>query len=500
MAKSALLAAIFIIVPIILYGQFSGADDQKRQLVMAGVRDQGRIIGAALAPLLISSGGNLPALGPALGRELARFGDEVTRIKLLYRPASGASGFFYIASSLPLTNSDLDLERDNLRTQGVLDRLNESCTGDLPIAVRYRAEDGHDEVVTSVTPVQTPAGCWAVVTSLAATSVPGLSLGVPYYATPEVRLAGIIYLVMALLTFTTFWSIWRGLSQFGQHARAIRSQDMASLSFGARNEVPELAEVAEEFDRLVDTLRNSAQDLRQTAEDNAHAFKTPIAIIRQSLEPVVRAIPPGHLRAQRAIGLIESSLDKLDGLVASSRQLDEATADLLGTRRIDLDLSALLHRIIGTHTELFRTRGISTQIVVDRAVVVRANEDMIETVIENVLENAISFSQAGDQIGIALGTRGDFAELLINDNGPGVPPANLPRIFDRYFSSRPSIETDEVSIHFGVGLWIVRRNVEAMGGHVTAENCPPRGLMIRIGLPLKRAARGEPAIDGNRRP
>ena len=84
---------------------------------------------------------------------------------------------------------------------------------------------------------------------------------------------------------------------------------------------------------MVEALHRSAADIRQTAEDNAHAFKTPIAVIRQSLEPLRRAPADDNQRAQRAIGVVEHSLDRLDGLVASARGLDEATADLIAEPR-----------------------------------------------------------------------------------------------------------------------------------------------------------------------
>ena len=111
-------------------------------------------------------------------------------------------------------------------------------------------------------------------------------------------------------------------------------------SFGAQNDMPELADVAEEFDRMVEVLDASARDIRRAAEDNAHAFKTPIAVIRQSLEPLKRAVAADNQRGLRAIGLIESSLDRLDGLVASARHLDETTADLMDMPRSDIDLSS----------------------------------------------------------------------------------------------------------------------------------------------------------------
>ena len=216
----------------------------------------------------------------------------------------------------------------------MLDQLSTTCDGELPFALRYRTPGGDDEVVTSVTPLKTPAGCWAVVTSFSALSLPGATLGRPYWASSEVRFAAAIYLAMVLLTFTTFWSIRRGLQRFAERARAIRERRTSGGSFfRAQNDVPELADVAEEFDRMVEVLAASARDIRRAAEDNAHAFKTPIAVIRQSLEPLKRAIAADNQRGLRAIGLIESSLDKLDGLVASARRLDEATADLMDMPR-----------------------------------------------------------------------------------------------------------------------------------------------------------------------
>lgn len=498
-SKAALLALIFLVVPVILYDQFRAADQNKRLLVTNSVRDQGRTITVALSPMLNAPGS--PNL-PAIGQELSRFDNQLTTVKLLYQPSSDASqGFFYVASSAPLANDALDTERETLRRQGVLDRLQESCAGDVPIELRYTAPDGHDEVVTSLIPVLSPSGCWAVVTSLSANAVPGVALGVPYYDTPEVRLAALIYLAMAALTFTMFWSIWRGLLQFGERARAIRSRNGQGATFVARNEVPELSGVAEEFDRMVEALQNAARDIRRAAEDNAHAFKTPVAIIRQSLEPIGRAIGTENTRALRALGLIERSLDKLDGLVASSRRLDEATANLLDMPRVDFDLSVFLDRLLSAHAEIFRQRNIRLRASIESGVVVRANEEMLEIVVENVLENAISFSCDSDAIGVKLEARGDWAELLIADEGPGVRSPDLPRIFDRYFSSRAEAPSgDDPSVHYGVGLWIVRRNVEALGGRVTAENREPHGLLMRIVLPLRRASGRELANEPQRRP
>jgi two-component system sensor histidine kinase ChvG len=488
--KAALLACVFLIVPIILYTQFRAADSEKQNLLLRSVREQGRIMSQALLPVLAAA--DRPALGQ-VGQELARFADEVTNVRLVFKPAN-AAGFFYIASWPPVPASHLDIERDKLAQQGVLDQLAESCQGELPVALRYSVPSGDDEIVTSLTPLQTPSGCWAVITSFSASAVPGSNLGVPYYARTEVRIAAAVYLAMALLTLTTFWSVRRGLRHFGERARAIRERGSSAGPFAAQNEIPELAEVADEFDRMVDVLSSSAQDIRRAAEDNAHAFKTPIAVIRQSLEPLKRQVAADNQRGMRAIGLIESSLDKLDGLVASARRLDEATADLIETRRTPLDVSHLLERLLNAHADVFARKKLTLKGHIAPGVVVLANEEMVETVAENLLDNAISFSPEGESLGIRLETRENEVELLVGDAGPGVPEENLARIFDRYFSERPPEhrEDEHHGTHFGIGLWVARRNVEAMGGTITAENRRPHGLLVRVRFPLGLAQRLPP--------
>jgi two-component system, OmpR family, sensor histidine kinase ChvG len=484
-AKAAVLTLIFLAVPLIIYDQFRAADDAQNAVLLRSVGEHGHVIAAALAPRL---SGEQPPL-PKLGSELARFADEFTNLRLFFAP-TGTSGFFFVASWPAVSSEHINLEQDTLRKQGVLDQLSRSCDGDYPLAVRYTAPGGVDQVVTSVTPLKMPAGCWVIVTSSAAQSLRDTNLGRPYWASPEVRIAAAIYLIMVLLIFTTFWSIRRGLKRFTERARLIRERRSGGGSFRAQNDIPELADVADEFDHMVQVLDASARDIRRAAEDNAHAFKTPIAVIRQSLEPVRRAIAADNQRGLRAIGLIESSLDKLDGLVASARRLDEATADLMEMPRTDIDLSQLLERLLQAHADVFVERRLRLKGHIAPRVLVHANAEMVETVIENLLDNAVSFSPEGESIGVRLDAADGTAELLISDSGPGVPDEILPRIFDRYFSQRmPPQSGDGPGSHFGIGLWIARRNVEALGGRIDAENCRPNGLLMHVRLPRGEVAR-----------
>src|SRR5205814_5542328 len=122
-----------------------------------------------------------------------------------------------------------------------------------------------------------------------------------YWTTPTIRLAAATYLAMVVIALSTFLGIGRGLRRFARMARQIRERGRNTGSAMARNDLPELAEVAAEFDRMVEALHGSAAAIRRAAEDNAHAFKTPTAVIRQSLEPLRRIISAHKQRLRRAL-------------------------------------------------------------------------------------------------------------------------------------------------------------------------------------------------------
>lgn len=493
-AKTAFLAIVFVLVPVFLYLEFRSAHDESQELLLRSVRAEGRTISQSLLPLLENANG---AALPELGRDLARYAGEVTTIKLLLQPADsqdGTNGFYYVASWPPVAPSNLEAERDTLASQGVLDRLAENCRGDIPFSLIYHRPTGGAEIVTAVTPLSTAAGCWAVIASFSDDAVPAAHLGQPYWATPPVIIAALIYLTMAAITFATLLSVRGGLRRFALRARRIREQGPDAGSFADRNNLPELADVAAEFDRMVDALHRSAADIRRTAEDNAHAFKTPIAVIRQSIEPLRRALPEGNQRAERAIGVVEHSLDRLDGLVASARRLDEATADLIAKPRVPVDLGHVIGGLIQIQSAILASRDVSI-ILASHDLTISADllpglfvlgtEEMIETVIENLIDNAVSFSPAGSEILVHLTRDGRFAHLTVSDHGPGVPAEQLEHIFDRYYSERRAEPANGApSSYFGIGLWISLRNVEAMGGTIAAENRTPHGLTVHVRLPL----------------
>jgi two-component system sensor histidine kinase ChvG len=489
-AKLLLLAIVFLVVPAILYGRFESADRERQELLLRNLQIQGRLVAQSLE-------GNLQSLGPKAVIEAAKVVDELgrgeLRIKLLLRPKEQGDSFFYVAASPHVDPAYLKAEQQSLIDTGVLANLEQSCGGNKPLATNFTTPSGQVELLTSITPFYTDLGCWAVITAYAQSDLAGASLTQPFAQTPAVRLAALFYALIAVLFLIVGGTMWLSLRRFADLARQIRrGRTPIGKSFAETSPVPELAAVAGEFDRLVATLHASARSIRDAAEENAHAFKAPLAAISQSLEPL-RRVTQSDTRGQHAVQVIDRAIARLDGLVAAARRVDETIAELMNAPRQAVDITALLHNMArgfnDAQAALPAAQRVRVNVVAGTKLRVAGTEEAIETVVENLIDNAIGFSPGGSVVQVSLQAKGGVARMTIEDNGPGVAAEDLERIFERHFSHRPDLAATALDggspdSHFGIGLAIVRRNVELMDGTVLAENRAEGGLKVTVRLPI----------------
>ena len=509
-SRLVLVSVVFIAVPILIYQQFRAADEDKQTLLLQSAQQQGQLIARALEPLLAKADASLL---PRLGEELARFADENTRLKLLLRPKSVPGARLLLRRRRPPRPQRQS--RSGTPTSagaghpGAIGRYlqRQPAAGDPPADGDGRAGSPNLDH-----PDQQPVRLLGGRNVPLDTDISRLFNRPALLADTEVQAAALIYLAMAALVLLLFLGVWSNLRRFGSLARQIGNHESGRSSFADQNTVPGLRSVAEDFDRLVDTLRSSADNLRRAAEDNAHAFKTPIAVIRQSLEPLKRIIPGSDGRGPRAIDMIDRSLDRLDGLVSFARRMDEAAADLLEPPRRRVDMSELLEDMLSGYANLLAERHLHLRLLIAPHVVVRAGEDLLETVVENIVENAISFSPTDGSIQVRLARSGTMAVFTVEETAP----ASIQSISNVFSSAITHSAT--APIQRNTGRWTLReptgvadggalrpagpagrdrrfaafrhRSVDRAPerrsgrGKVTARNRESGGLLMRVELPI----------------
>lgn len=483
--RAVLVLALFVALPPILYLTFRQADVDRQRLLLESIRVKGLTVGRVLEERL-QQADMIPLF--RLGEELARFQTEGVSLRLLFRPhdAPVESGFLYVASAPPVPPDDLEQERQKLMNAGVLSQLGGSCGGDLPLALRVDRADGMTELITSITPVRTQRGCWALVISSDLTEASEQRLGQPYWQAPEVQLAAVIYLGFAVIVLLISLDLWRSLLRFAATARAVAERRIEGR-FAQNNRIPELQPVALAFDRMEDSLRATASELRQAAEESAHAFKTPLGTIRQALVPLRSRLSADDHRGQQALQAVDAALDRLDSLVRAARHLDDTVADRLDPPREAVELGALVEDVIESYADDATTRNVTLTASVEAEITTPRGGRLIAEALGQVVENALSFAPVGSVVTVTLHRGTGRSLLIVADSGPGVPPELLPHIFERHVSFRPTTEKEEHETggpaNFGLGLWLAKRNVEAVGGSISAANRPGGGFIVTIILP-----------------
>jgi signal transduction histidine kinase len=336
----------------------------------------------------------------------------------------------------------------------------------------------HPSIAQTVPPGADPSRSLETVS----VSVPDPSQAI-FWEMPEIRVAVLAYLAIAALAVLVVVGVLRSLNQFRRAADEIALGRLGDHALAGRSGVRELASVAKVLDRLVFDLRYMSDQMKLTAEENAHSLRTPLATIRTALCAVRRALPPEEPRAQRALKIIDVSLDRVSHVVNSAQRNDTTMADLVAAPRADVDLAELARDTIVESRERAQFRNIRIRENLTNSVLVRASVEALEAALEDVLASAINASPSYGEITVTLEADRTGARLLVEDRG-GSDEADL--VFQHDFTPVSAGSGRRASDDGGprrLGLWSVKRTVEAFGGEVGAQRQDHGGVVVSIVLP-----------------
>jgi len=267
----------------------------------------------------------------------------------------------------------------------------------------------------------------------------------------------------------------RALRPVGAIARTAREIQATDLSRRIRLPGPrdELRDLADTIDSMLDRLDDAFQAQRQLIDDASHELRSPLAIIRTNLDASLTAAEATPEERHRAVAVIDRATTRMSRLVedllATARRDAEAMADT------DVDLSAVAREAV-EDADPFRFRVVPAD-----GLHAIGDADALRRAVGNLLSNAVRLAPPDSTITVAAGRDGSWLWIAVADEGPGIAPEDLPRVFDRFWrgaNGSPSRER-----RTGLGLAIVRQIVESHGGQVAAFSTLGVGSTFVLWLP-----------------
>lgn len=243
----------------------------------------------------------------------------------------------------------------------------------------------------------------------------------------------------------------------------------------------ELGQLARDFNSLAQTLEKNEQLRRQWVADISHELRTPLAVLRGEIEALQDGV---RQQTPQTLSTLHGEVLHLTKLVDDLYQVSLADIGALDYRKEDLDLAELVSQAIETFRGEYADREIHLEFCSAPCppLTVFADAKRLHQLLANLLENTLRYTDPGGRLQIRLEKDKGRAHIHFQDSAPGVPLANLKRLFDRLY--RVDNSRSRASGGAGLGLTLCKKIVEAHDGTIEARPSPLGGLWLRIDLPL----------------
>lgn len=290
-----------------------------------------------------------------------------------------------------------------------------------------------------------------------------------------------LFLVFAIVLSIAFISATLLAGTIAQPIqRLARAAVRVRTVVGGRVEIPqfpgrkdEIGELSRVLSDMTEAMYNRIDAIESFAADVAHEIKNPLT----SLKSAVETLDLARTDEQRARleAVIRHDVERIDRLLSDISNASRLDAELSREKMDRLDIASLLESVVDMTRTLNESRADGDHLptlvldLKDRArLTVPGIESRIGQVVHNLLSNATSFSPADGTIKISASRKNKRVKILVEDDGPGIPPDNLESIFERFYTERPADEG--FGGHSGLGLNISKQIVEVHGGTILAEN------------------------------
>jgi two-component system sensor histidine kinase ChvG len=279
----------------------------------------------------------------------------------------------------------------------------------------------------------------------------------------------------------------RRLAAAAEHVRRGRAGREAIPTFNDRAD--EIGELAESFAAMTHALYDRIDSIERFAADVAHELKNPLTSLKSAVEMMDRTKDPES--RERLVAVVRNDVKRIDRLITDISDASRLDAELSRAHIGSVDIGRLLETIVSIYNGMELPRGVRVEFQreSETAAIVQGIDERLGQVFRNLIDNAISFSPESGSVNVSVKVQGPIVRAVVADEGPGIPTADLERIFDRFFTSRPG--ENEFGKNSGLGLAIARQIISNQGGRIWADNRRSEqgkklGARFIVELPLSR--------------
>jgi len=284
----------------------------------------------------------------------------------------------------------------------------------------------------------------------------------------------IVAVLVAIITSTLLTlGIARPVRRLAMASDRVRTGAAERLNLGSlHNRKDEIGDLSRAMEAMTEALHQRIQENERFAADVAHELKNPLTSIRSAVETSQAVQDPAVREKMRE--LIAKDVIRLDRLISDISNLSRLEAEIVREKLVHVDVGRLLDDIISIYRDTAKETDARVSLVVnlEGKAFVMGREGPLSQVVRNLVENARSFSPPGGEVQVTLSRvntpREQAIRIVVEDQGPGIPPDKFEKIFERFYTDRP--QGSKFGNNSGLGLSIVRQIVETHRGKVWAEN------------------------------
>jgi signal transduction histidine kinase len=246
-----------------------------------------------------------------------------------------------------------------------------------------------------------------------------------------------------------------------------------------------LDELTALFNTMLDKIEGLVTAMRGALDNVSHDLRTPLTRLRGTAEMALAASPDLDRYRDALVDCVEES-DRVLVMLDTLMDISEAESGTMQLQRERVPLADVVRRAVELYRDVADAKGVTLVVEAPDDVVVTADRTRLEQVAANLIDNAVKYTAAGGKVDVEVRRAGGAAVLRVRDTGAGIPPDELPRIFDRLFRG----DTSRAERGLGLGLSLVKAVVEAHGGTVDVSSEVGRGSTFTVSLPV-----GHPAMS-----